>query len=420
MKLYLSLAVIGLVSLGVVADAPLRPVCTKSRPTLAINEDNDHFFKLDASWMNREGLVRYLDEVLQGPVTHFVMCVNGQRTSYDSKTWEPIWAGIDEPARKDTATASDGTRDRWAVNAKILFDQGIDPYEVWIAECRKKGVSPWVSIRMNDIHNTFMTNYFRNTTFSRTRRDLWRDPNATTDIYGHAFDFAHKEVRDYTMAQVAEMAERWDSDGIELDWMRFPLLLRAGREQEDAHFLTEFMRQARETVNAVARRKGRKMRLAVRLPRSPQLANLAGYEVDVWLRERLMDVVIGSSVFLPDPDLPVAEWRKFVSSHNPDVVFLPSIDCFMLPDIAHFRGMAWQYQQGGVTGLYLFNAPYCGRRDTDGRKHDEDTFGIVCREGLSADVIKGKPMKLPSPRVDFPSSKAGFVSKVDAFKAVDK
>ena len=414
MKKYLSLVgmVVGLVALGAVAEAPARAVYAKSRPTLAINEDNDHFFKLDASWMNREGLVRYLDDVLQGPVTHFVMCVNGQRTSYDSKTWEPIWAGLDEPARRDTATAPDGTRDKWAVNAKILFDKGIDPYEVWIGECRKKGVSPWVSIRMNDIHNTFMTNYFRNTTFSRTRRDLWRDPNATDDIYGHAFDFAHKEVRDYTLAQVAEMAERWDVDGIELDWMRFPLNLRAGREREDAHFLTEFMRQARETVNA--RQKGRKMRLAVRLPRSPQLAKLAGYEVDVWLRERLVDVVIGSSLFLPDPDLPVAEWREFVGFYNPEVVFLPSIDCFMLPDIAHFRGMAWRYQQGGAQGLYLFNAPYCGRYDTDGRKHDEDTFGIVCREGLAAETIKGKPKKLPPPKMDFPSFKAGFLTKTSA------
>ncbi len=55
-----------------------------------------------------------------------------------------------------------------------------------------------------------------------------------------------------------------------------------------------------------------------------------------------------------------------------------------------------------MKGLYLFNAPYCGRYDTDGRHHDEDTFGIVCREGLSPDSILGKPMKVPAPRVDFP------------------
>ena len=68
---------------------------------LQFPEMANHFFNLPASWMTREGLVRYLDDVLQGPVTHFVMCVNGQRTSYDSKTWEPIWKGMDEPARVD-------------------------------------------------------------------------------------------------------------------------------------------------------------------------------------------------------------------------------------------------------------------------------------------------------------------------------
>lgn len=369
---------------------------------LVVNEDNDHFFKLPASWMTREGLVRYLDDVLQGPVTHFVMCVNGQRTSYDSKTWEPIWKGVDEPARTDTATAMDGTHDRWAVNAWELFKQGIDPYSVWIQRCREKGVGPWVSIRMNDVHWVTVSNYFRNATFCRTRRDLWRNQDANGDWNDYCLDYRHQEVRDYTFAQVAEMLERWDADGIELDWMRSPLQFRKGHERSDAHFLTEFMRRVRRRVQEESKKRGRTIRISVRLPRSPQLAVKAGYDADVWLREGLMDLIVGSSVFWPDPELPVATWLSFIEKHNPSVRFLPSIDCFQLPDVAHFRGMASCYYRGGAKGLYLFNAPYCGRYDTDGRHHDEDTFGIVCREGLSPDSIRGKPMKVPPPRVDFP------------------
>lgn len=369
---------------------------------LVVNEDNDHFFKLPASWMTREGLVRYLDDVLQGPVTHFVMCVNGQRTSYDSKTWEPIWKGVDEPARTDTATAMDGTHDRWAVNAWELCKQGIDPYSVWIQRCREKGVGPWVSIRMNDVHWVTVSNYFRNATFCRTRRDLWRNQDAKDDWNDYCLDYRHQEVRDYTFAQVAEMLERWDVDGIELDWMRSPLQFRKGHERSDAHFLTEFMRRVRRRVQEESKKRGRKIRIAVRLPRSPQLAVKAGYDADIWLREGLMDLIVGSSLFWPDPELPVATWLSFIEKHNPSVRFLPSIDCFQLPDVAHFRGMASCYYRRGAKGLYLFNAPYCGRYDTDGRHHDEDTFGIVCREGLSPDSIRGKPMKVPPPRVDFP------------------
>ena len=198
------------------------------------------------------------------------------------------------------------------------------------------------------------------------------------------------------------MLERWDVDGIELDWMRSPLQFRKGHERSDAHFLTEFMRRVRRRVQEESKKRGRKIRIAVRLPRSPQLAVKAGYDADIWLREGLMDLIVGSSVFWPDPELPVATWLAFIEKHNPSVRFLPSIDCFQLPDVAHFRGMASCYYRGGAKGLYLFNAPYCGRYDTDGRHHDEDTFGIVCREGLSPDSIRGKPMKVPPPRVDFP------------------
>ncbi len=32
-----------------------------------------------------------------GKVTHFFMCPSGQRPSYGSEVWEPIWTGLDEP-----------------------------------------------------------------------------------------------------------------------------------------------------------------------------------------------------------------------------------------------------------------------------------------------------------------------------------
>lgn len=298
--------------------------------------------------------------------------------------------------------SQDGTHDRWAVNAQALFKQGIDPYAVWIRRCREKCVSPWVSIRMNDVHWVTVSNYFRNTTFCRTRRDLWRNPSATGDWNDYCLDYRHQEVRDYTFAQIVEMLERWDVDGIELDWMRNPLVFRKGHERSDAHFLAELMRRVRDKVREVSKLRGREIRLSVRLPRSPRLAVRAGFGVDVWLREDLVDLIIGSSIFWPDPELPVAEWLAYIEKYNASVLFLPSIDCFQLPDIAHFRGMADCYYKGGAKGLYLFNAPYCGKYDTDGRHHDEDTFGIVCHDGLSLGSIIGKPLKTPSPRVDFP------------------
>ena len=349
---------------------------------LVVNEDNDHFFKLGDEWQTKEGLERYLDIVLKGPVTHFFMCVNGQRTSYDSKTWEPIWAGLNDIARKDTATAPDGTHDRWAVNAKKFFDAGIDPYEVWTKRCREKGASPWISMRMNDVHYLAESNYFRNTTFCRTRRDLRRVPESRKGGTDFALDFAQKEVRDYTYAQFCEIAGRWDADGIEMDWMRDPHCLRPGRERADAHCLTEFMRAARRETKRISAARGRPLKLSVRLPRSPAKALALGFDIDVWLRDGLVDLVVGSSSYLPDPDLPVADWMRFCREHNPSVPFLPCLDCCELRDAAAFRALAARYRAGGAKGLYLFNAPYVGALDSDGRKHGEDTFAVICAKGL--------------------------------------
>ena len=120
----------------------------------------------------------------------------------------------------------------------------------------------------------------------------------------------------------------------------------------------------------------------MRLPRSPQKAIELGFEVGVWLREGLVDLVVGASSYLPDPDLPVADWMRFCREHNPSVPFLPCLDCCELRDAAAFRVLAARYRAGGAKGLYLFNAPYVGALDSDGRKHGEDTFAIICEEGL--------------------------------------
>jgi len=387
----------------------------EGKPILAVNEDNDHFFKLDVSRMTRKGLEAYIDSVARGHVTHFFMCVNGQRTSYDSKTWEPIWMGIDEPAHPSsgTATAADGTHDIWAVNAKRLFDAGIDPYEVWTTCCRKKGVSPWISMRMNDVHFANISNYFRNTTFCRTRRDLWRVPNEQSGSWdSRSLDYAQKEVRDYSFAQFKEIAWRWDSDGVELDWMRFGYNLKPGREKEDAHHITAFVRDARRELDAVSKAKGRRLQLAVRVPRSPEAALEVGLDVGEWVKEGIVDLVIASSFLYADFDIPVAAWIAFLNARNPSVAFLPCADSLGQPGVkggemtmANYRAIAERFYRGGAKGIYLFNAPYVGSLDSERRQHKEDTFALVCTEGLAPNAIAGKPREYLNTRPDFPRGK---------------
>ena len=95
--------------LAFLVSIPVALSAAAGRPWLVVNEDNDHFFKLDSSLMTEEGLRGYVDHVAQGHVTHFFMCVSGQRASFDSKTVEPIWEGLGEPCGQGRiAGAGDG------------------------------------------------------------------------------------------------------------------------------------------------------------------------------------------------------------------------------------------------------------------------------------------------------------------------
>jgi len=341
---------------------------------LAINEDNDHYFKLDRSLMNEPALVRYLDRILlPGHVTDFVMCTCGQRTSYASKVWEPIWAGLGEPDNGGR------TNNVWCVNAKLLHDQGIDPYAVWLRRCRERNVRCWVSMRMNDVHGVNITNYFRNTTFQRTRRDLWRDPNAVPGQSAWedmALNFAHQEVRDYSFALFRELVDRYDADGYELDWMRFTRHLTPGREREEAPILTEFMRRCRAYANAASVRRGHPILLSVRVFSKFDVALERGCDTVAWAKDDLVDWIIPTNFYSEnDYAIDLAGWRRKIHAVNPKVRIYPgATDCLngsskgpepermTIPD---FICWARRMYLRGTEGLYLFNIPYLSDEVTD-------------------------------------------------------
>ena len=391
--------------MGFFADALMALFDAPRRPLLVVNEDNDHYFKLESARMNVPALESYVDDMAKGHVTHLFLCVNGQRASFDSKTWEPIWAGLDEPDNKGV------TNNVWCVHAKKLFDAGIDPYAVWVPRARAKGISPWISMRMNDVHWSTISNYFRNATFCRTRADLWRVPHSTSGDWAHrCLDFAQPEVRAYAFAQVKEIAGRWDADGLELDWMRWGRNLRPGRERADAHFITDFMRETRRLLDEIGARRGHRIALGVRVPWDPDVSLGVGLDAEAWAREGLVDLVVPHSFYKVDTGIAVGKWIARIAAANPRITVLPGIDgvydepggrreVSMTPET--YRFVAGSFQSQGAKGVYLFNLPYLAKRGMNGEKSDLDVPAVVYDEGLSPEICRRGPAKPISTRHDF-------------------
>lgn len=198
------------------------------KPLVIVADDFGAFFKDEKNEMTKAGLERYADEILAGgKVTHVFWCPVAGRANFDAKATDPIWAGLDNPATewgvmknengvaRATEPAELAANRRWAENAKKLKDAGIDPYKVWIARTREKGVSPWLTIRMGDTQNCFFPNHFRTPTYFAQHRELL----LTTRCHGAgAVNYAFPESRAWFTRVVREAAERYkDVDGIEID-----------------------------------------------------------------------------------------------------------------------------------------------------------------------------------------------------------
>lgn len=339
----------------------------EDRPWLVVNEDNDHYFYRPASQMNESALRRYIDEMADGgAVTHLFMCPCGQPANYDSKVWDPVWKNLDCPDHYGHTN-----NNPWAVNAKRLHDAGIEPYAIWIDQCRRRGISPWISMRMNDVHYPNIPNYFRFTSFWRGHPDLLNDPSAAANPTGYwyrcAYNYAKREVRSYHLAMVRELLERYDADGLELDWIRCKQHFPVGAERENAPVLTEFLRTVRTLADRVGASRGRRVQLACRVPSQPQAAELLGMDVEAWAREGLVDVLIPCSQhFSADLTLPYAGWKRRIEAVNGKVRVIPGTDIFTSCNGAayvqaspeQFRGWADCMMRGGARDFYVFNAPY--------------------------------------------------------------
>ena len=337
-------------------------------PFVIKNEDNEHIFMAPREIEATErSLVDYVDRLTKGKVlTHVFFCACGQRASFDSDAWEPIWYGMDE---KDY----DGQTNRhpWKATAKLFHDRGIDPYKVMVRRARDNGVSPWMSMRMNDIHFVTSDKLARTTRFWRDHPEFRIYPEEKalgskrpwTDF---TLDFAHKEVRDYNFAMARELLTRYDCDGLELDWLRCVPSLRYGHAEEDAHFVTEFVRRVKRAADRAAADRDHPVRVAVRVPQNLKAAHQLGFEVEKWVAEKLVDVVVLSGESAAYFELDYQKMAAALKAENPNLIVVPMIDRIQCNDesfpqhidLAGYKGWADAMYAKGVDGLYLFNLEY--------------------------------------------------------------
>jgi hypothetical protein len=326
---------------------------------LVINEDNSHFFGRSSEKMSVEGLHELVDRFAGTQVTHLFLCPNAMRVNYRSKVWTAVWDGLNpENVGADFLGP-------WVHNAWLLGQKGLDPYAIWIARCREKGISPWISMRMNDIHGVLDVNSPMHSEFWKAHPEYWRVPGSeSTEKRDRALNYGIPDVRRYNLSLIREYLERYDMDGLELDWMRWGFHFKPGHEQQGVEILNDIMREVRRMTRQWSAKRGHTIRVAARVPAVPEYARGLGMDGVAWAKEGLVDMLIPTPFFNADFDIPIEQWRDLLGPAAGRVVLAAGMELRFRPspgakpitnDIETLRGFTAAMLHRGADQIYLFN-----------------------------------------------------------------
>jgi hypothetical protein len=156
------------------------------------------------------------------------------------------------------------------------------------------------------------------------------------------------------LAIITELLERYEFDGMQLDWMRFPRHLSGNRDEVWAKrdSITGFVAD----VRALCRAKGRS--LIVRVPTSVEGCAILGLDVVTWAQRGLVDAISAAHFLNTDFFQPIAEMRAALGAHA-----VPIYGGF---DIEHgaqrhspqsMRAVVTGLYASGADGINIFNFP---------------------------------------------------------------
>ncbi len=245
-------------------------------------------------------------------------------------------------------------------NMNVMLDAGTDPLREVIRLGHRNGKEVFASFRMNMVQDSWRPNF--QTQWKRDHPDwclgvremakLKDDPRS---IYWSGLDFEKSQVRDQRVAVIEDICSRYDVDGMELDFWRWPMFFKPsmdGKPVETRHvkIMNDFLRRVRRVMGRIESSRQRPLLLAVRLFDNESISMKLGLDARTWLREGLIDIlVVGGTYTYYSIDT-----EKWVAMARP--YDIPVYVCMYRPwGIERDRARSAYHMSHGAAGMYVFN-----------------------------------------------------------------
>jgi hypothetical protein len=274
---------------------------------------------------------RYVQQLAASGIDTFLVNPNASRAWYPSKVIPGILDGYQRGDREyfrghavcQGITPGDKPAEEKFIDRMMAFmdlyqdllDQKVD----WFAEaakaCRKYGVAPWASIRMNDFHGaknidgSFMNVPLLKNPAMRLKNSA-HSPTLPDPGYRTALNYEKQEVRDPMAAQIKEAVEDYDYEGLELDWWRQPLCCEPNASAATIAMMTDWIRAVRALTQKRAAALGRPYPLGLRIPGKLATMKSIGLDVVTLCREGTIDFICPSNFWCSAWEMPHDELRR--------------------------------------------------------------------------------------------------------------
>jgi hypothetical protein len=253
--------------------------------------------------------------------------------------------------------------------AKELIDQGTDCLQAVVEFGHDHEMDVFWSMRMNDTHDVSHhphKPYLLFPPLKEEHPDWLVGDHVKRTPHGRwsSVDYARPEIRDLAFGFIDEVCRNYDVDGVELDFFRHLCYFKstalggtASGEQRD--MMTDLMRRVRKMTEDVGIQRGRPILVSIRVPDSVGFCGDMGFDVEQWMREGLIDMLITTCYFRLNP------WKYSVQlGHKYGVPVYPCLSDsrvrgetrFRRSSGESYRGRAMNAWVAGADGLHLFNS----------------------------------------------------------------
>lgn len=301
--------------------------------------------------MQKEEFEAGVDELVGTPIDAIMFCLGDGRTVlHDTKVGE-LWG-------HNVKKWPHAIFRRAHQNAEALIEEGHDPLQIICDRAHAKNLLLYPTLLVQqgrrDRDVDVRCSEFR---FNNVHLEIGAAGDLPDDFPGFTFlDFKHQEVRDERFALVAETLERYPVDGFELQLDYGLHYFHPSQVQDGLEIMTSWIAEVFRAVKA----SGDQRELAIRVPASIEGCLSIGLDVQEWIRQGIVDVLIPQTLSGPELLNHNADFRPFVEAAKDsecriNAALQSHIDSDRLAEATTemIRGAACNYWDQGIDGLYL-------------------------------------------------------------------